>query len=114
MTRVKLVEDNFIPQNLLIKESKWPVIHEHCMQNINQIDQGVGNQILCVPVLNRSGEEMKKNEFLPLLLATNWISQHVKSRPVIPNANCRKFQKFCYNPKIFKYISDSDNSHIVR
>ena len=43
-------------------------------RNTNKIYQGVGNKLLCVSVLNRSGEATKKNVFLPLLLATNWIS----------------------------------------
>ena len=69
----ELVEENLILQNLGIKESKWLVIHEHCIRNINQIDQGVGNQQLCVSVLNRSGKETNNNIFLPFLLSTNWI-----------------------------------------
>ena len=59
-------------------------------RNTNKIYQGVGNKLLCVSVLNRSGEATKKNVFLPLLLATNWISWHVKSIPGTSNANCRK------------------------
>ena len=81
LTHGELVEDNLILQNIGIKESKWLLIHEHCIQNTNQVDQGLGNHILCVSILNRSDEETKKNIFLPLLSATNWISQHEKLRP---------------------------------
>ena len=73
-TRDESVEENLIIQNRGIKESEWLVIHEHCMQENNQIYKGVGNQILCVSVINGSGEETKKKMFLPLLLDTNRIS----------------------------------------
>ena len=52
LTSGETVEDNLITQKLGIKESKWLVIHKHCIKNINQIDQVVGNQLLCVYVLN--------------------------------------------------------------
>ena len=61
------MEDNFIIQKLVTKESKWLVIHNHCIQNIDQIDQGEGNQQLCVSVINRHDEETKKNVFFPFL-----------------------------------------------
>ena len=56
LTRGELVEENLILQNLEMKESKWLVIHGHCMQNINKIDQGVVNQLLCLSVIKRSGD----------------------------------------------------------
>ena len=74
LTRGELVEENFILQNLVIKQSKCLLIQDHCIRNINQIDQRVGNQVLCVSVLNGSSEETRKNVLFPFLSATNWIS----------------------------------------
>ena len=98
LTRSELLQDNLILQKLGIKESKLLVIHKHCVWNTNIINQGVDNQLLCVSVLNRSGDSTKKNLFLPLFLATNCISWRGNSRPGISNGNCRKVSKVFYNP----------------
>ena len=63
LTRGELVEENFILQNLVIKQSKCLLIQDHCIRNINQIDQGVGNQLLYNSVINSYGKEMKNNLF---------------------------------------------------
>ena len=97
MTHDELVEENLILKNLGTKESKWLVIHKHCMQKPNKIDQGLGNQLLYISVLSRSVENTKKNVFLSLLSSTNWISRHGKSRRGTSNANGRKISKGFYN-----------------